>query len=50
MRSSFVGHQICDGGTKWLHALNFGDIDESYHPNDAGHADAYEPVFAKAAA
>ncbi len=33
VRNQFVGHQLCAGGTKWLHALNITDITESYHPN-----------------
>src|SRR5262245_42363981 len=32
VRNIFVGHQLCSGGTKWLHALNFLDLTESYHP------------------
>jgi lysophospholipase L1-like esterase len=46
VRSRFVGHQLCSGGTKWLHALNITDIPESYHPTAAGQADAYLPSFA----
>lgn len=45
VRSSFAGHQICDGSS-WLHSLNFLDIGESYHPTATGQADGYYPVFA----
>jgi lysophospholipase L1-like esterase len=49
VRSIFVGHQLCSGGTKWLHALNFLDINESYHPTSAGQSGGYLPVFSTAA-
>jgi hypothetical protein len=49
VRSPFVGHQLCSGGTKWLHALNFTDITESYHPTAAGQSGGYLPVFTTAA-
>jgi lysophospholipase L1-like esterase len=49
VRSIFVGHQLCSGGTKWLHALNFLDLTESYHPTAAGHSGGYLPVFTSAA-
>lgn len=45
VRSQFVGHQLCSGGTKWLHSLNFTDITESYHPTAAGQSGGYYPVF-----
>ena len=45
VRSAFVGHQLCSGGTKWLHALNFTDITESYHPTADGQSGGYYPVF-----
>ena len=45
----FVGHQLCSGGTKWLHALNITDITESYHPTAAGQSGGYLPVFTTAA-
>jgi lysophospholipase L1-like esterase len=45
VRSAFVGHQLCSGGTKWLHALNFTDLNESYHPNAAGQSGGYLPVL-----
>jgi lysophospholipase L1-like esterase len=48
VRSIFVGHQLCSGD-KWLHALNFFDLTESYHPTANGHAYGYLPVFTTAA-
>jgi lysophospholipase L1-like esterase len=48
VRSIFVGHQLCSGD-KWLHALNFADISESYHPMASGHSGGYLPVFTSAA-
>jgi lysophospholipase L1-like esterase len=49
VRSIFVGHQLCSGGTKWLHSLNITDITESYHPTAAGQSGGYLPVFTAAA-
>jgi lysophospholipase L1-like esterase len=49
VRSLFVGHQLCSGGTKWLHALNFTDLSESYHPTAAGQSGGYLPPFTTAA-
>lgn len=49
VRSTFVGHQLCSGGTKWLHALNFADLTVSYHPTADGHSGGYLPVFTSAA-
>jgi lysophospholipase L1-like esterase len=49
VRSIFVGHQLCSGGTKWLHALNFLDLGISYHPTAAGQSGGYLPVFSSAA-
>jgi lysophospholipase L1-like esterase len=48
VRSAFVGHQLCSGD-KWLHALNFASISESYHPTAAGQSGGYYPVFRGAA-
>jgi lysophospholipase L1-like esterase len=45
VRNAFVGHQLCGSGENWLHALNFLDIDESYHPTADGHSGGYLPVF-----
>jgi lysophospholipase L1-like esterase len=49
VRGAFTGHEICDGGSSWLHSLNVLDIDESYHPTASGQSKGYEPVFAAAA-
>ena len=48
VRSIFVGHQLCSGSA-WLHALNYLDIDESYHPTATGQSSGYNPVFTSAA-
>lgn len=48
VRSRFVGHQLCSGGTKWLHALNFLDLGVSYHPTAAGQSGGYLPTFSAA--
>jgi lysophospholipase L1-like esterase len=48
VRPDFAGHEICDSSS-WLHAVNFLDLDESYHPTASGQADAYYPAFSEAA-
>jgi lysophospholipase L1-like esterase len=48
VRPAFAGHEICDPGS-WLHAVNFLNLSESYHPTAAGQADGYYPAFAAAA-
>ena len=48
VRGAFAGHEICDSGS-WLHAVNFLDVSESYHPTASGQSGAYEPVFTAAA-
>lgn len=48
VRTPFVGHEICDGA-KWLHALNYFDISESYHPTADGQSLGYLPAFTAAA-
>jgi lysophospholipase L1-like esterase len=45
VRSAFVGHQLCSYGEKWLHALNYADVNISYHPTAAGQSGGYYPVF-----
>jgi lysophospholipase L1-like esterase len=47
VRTAFAGHEICDSGS-WLHAVNFLDVSESYHPTAAGQSAAYYPVFTEA--
>ena len=39
-RSAFAGHEICSSGDWWLNSVTF-PIDESYHPNAAGHSGGY---------
>jgi lysophospholipase L1-like esterase len=39
---AFTGHAVCDD-PEWLNGLS-NPIDESYHPNAAGHASGYAPV------
>ncbi len=48
VRPAFVGHQLCSG-SKWLHAVDLADLEESYHPTATGHAQAYLPAFTAAA-
>jgi lysophospholipase L1-like esterase len=40
--SRFTGHAVCDS-TEWLNGLS-NPIDESYHPNKAGHSSGYLPL------
>jgi lysophospholipase L1-like esterase len=49
VRNIWIGHQLCSYGTKWLHALNYLDITESYHPTADGQAGGYLPIFSSAA-
>jgi lysophospholipase L1-like esterase len=35
-RSAFSGHEICAARPYWLHSVNWGSIDESYHPTVDG--------------
>lgn len=48
VRGAFGGHELCDNDP-WLHSTNFFDLSVSYHPTEAGQADAYYPVFSSAA-
>src|SRR6266536_1186971 len=45
----FAGHEICDGSASWLHAVNFFDLGESYHPTAAGQSGGYLPAFSASA-
>jgi lysophospholipase L1-like esterase len=38
-------HEICDGGSSWLHSVDLGDIGDSYHPTAAGQSGGYLPAF-----
>ncbi|MDU0288564.1 SGNH/GDSL hydrolase family protein [Saccharothrix longispora] len=40
-RPVFDPHTLCSSGTKWLTSLEWDKINESYHPNAAGHRDGY---------
>jgi lysophospholipase L1-like esterase len=40
--SRFVGHAVCDD-VEWLNGLS-NPINESYHPNRAGHASGFAPL------
>jgi lysophospholipase L1-like esterase len=44
VRPAFAGHQICDPDS-WLRAVDWFDLDYSYHPTAQGQADGYYPVF-----
>lgn len=48
VRPDFAGHQICDSDS-YLNSVDWLDLGVSYHPTEAGQADAYEPTFAAAA-
>lgn len=48
VRGQFSGHELCDGAY-WLHAVDFANINESYHPTAIGQKYGYLPVFATAA-
>lgn len=40
--SRFIGHAVCDD-VEWINGLS-DPIEESYHPNVAGHRDGYTPT------
>lgn len=44
--SAFTGHAVCDD-PEWINGLS-DPIDESYHPNTAGHANGYAPLVGAA--
>ena len=48
VRPAFTGHEICDSSS-WLNSVDWTDFAASYHPNAAGQAGAYYPVFNAAA-
>jgi lysophospholipase L1-like esterase len=50
VRARFAaGHEICDGGSSWLHSVDWGDIVQSYHPTASGQSGGYLPTFSAAA-
>ncbi|SDP48322.1 GDSL-like Lipase/Acylhydrolase family protein [Streptomyces sp. cf386] len=48
VRPAFTGHEICSGSS-WMHAVNWLNISESYHPTAAGQSGGYLPVLDAAA-
>jgi lysophospholipase L1-like esterase len=44
-RPVFDPHSICSGNSEWVTSLEWGDLDESYHPNVEGHRDGYLPAL-----
>lgn len=44
-RAAFDPHTICSHGETWLTSLEWDKINESYHPNQAGHRDGYLPAL-----
>jgi lysophospholipase L1-like esterase len=46
-RSAFAGHEICSGDW-WLNSITW-PIDESYHPNAAGHSGGYYAALSSVA-
>ncbi|MGK4579561.1 SGNH/GDSL hydrolase family protein [Kitasatospora sp. HPMI-4] len=44
VRSVFAGHEICSGGSQWLHSTTLPTY-ESYHPTAAGQSGGYLSVF-----
>ncbi len=48
VRPTFTGHEICSGSS-WMHAVNWLNIPESYHPTAAGQSGGYLPVLESAA-
>ncbi|GGX37027.1 SGNH/GDSL hydrolase family protein [Streptomyces chartreusis] len=48
VRTTFTGHELCSGSS-WMHAVNWLNIPESYHPTAAGQSGGYLPVLNSAA-
>ncbi|MGB3439094.1 MAG: SGNH/GDSL hydrolase family protein [Actinophytocola sp.] len=40
-RPVFDPHTLCSGGGEWVTSLEWEKLNESYHPNAAGHRDGY---------
>ena len=40
-RPVFDPHTLCSGNSEWVTSLEWDKINESYHPNTAGHHDGY---------
>jgi lysophospholipase L1-like esterase len=44
VKGGFAGHELCDS-TEWLHAVDWFNLGDSYHPTAAGQSGGYYPVF-----
>ncbi|MEV6133780.1 SGNH/GDSL hydrolase family protein [Streptomyces violaceusniger] len=44
-RPAFDPHTICSENTTWVTSLEWDKLNESYHPNQAGHRDGYLPAL-----
>ncbi|MEU3653329.1 SGNH/GDSL hydrolase family protein [Streptomyces sp. NPDC032161] len=44
-RTAFDPHTICSKGQAWVTSLEWDKINESYHPNKAGHSEGYLPLL-----
>ncbi|HEU5474148.1 MAG TPA: SGNH/GDSL hydrolase family protein [Actinophytocola sp.] len=44
-RNAFSGHEICATRPYWLHSINLGAVDESYHPTATGQGSGYYPAL-----
>ncbi|RII14715.1 Lipase 1 precursor [Streptomyces sp. YIM 130001] len=44
-RAAFDPHSICSDGDTWVTSLEWDALNESYHPNKAGHRDGYLPLL-----
>ncbi|OLR92203.1 SGNH/GDSL hydrolase family protein [Actinokineospora bangkokensis] len=49
VRPLFDPHAICAGGTTWVTSLEWDKINESYHPNTAGHQGIFQAINGMAA-
>ncbi len=49
VRARFAAdHENCDGDSSWLHAVDFTDLEQSYHPTASGQSGGYYPAFSAA--
>jgi hypothetical protein len=48
VRNQFAGHELCSGDG-WLHAVDYTNFGNSYHPTATGHSSGYLPVFSATA-
>ncbi|MBU7597607.1 SGNH/GDSL hydrolase family protein [Streptomyces sp. P38-E01] len=44
-RPAFDPHSLCSGGSEWVTSLEWDKLNESYHPNPAGHREGYLPAI-----